>query len=378
MLLHYRLIEKIGEGGMGVVWRAADTTLDREVAIKVLPDAFLADAGRLARFEREAKVLASLNHPNIASIHGLHEAGSVRFLAMELVTGVNLSQHLAQGAPPLDESLRMAGQIAEALEAAHANGVVHRDLKPANIQIASDGKVKVLDFGLAKLPEATGSSANLSVSPTVTSGGTLAGTILGTAAYMSPEQAGLGLIRGSIGRVRVWGGLILVDRTAHYQTLGLRKPALNLLPAGLIRGGMGDLGVNSECCWLTQLLIPGRRHSENPVRISGASGFCVGPMRPLLISACAPRSVQCCDARSSFVRATVGNRGSVASHRCGTATGRRASGCRVRGDGCDSDSPLPEMPKPMLTVRFAQAALASSGHDAISHRSGGRDSPGPL
>jgi serine/threonine protein kinase/Tol biopolymer transport system component len=188
-LLHYRIVEKIGEGGMGVVWKAVDTTLDREVAIKILPEVFSADADRLARFEREAKVLASLNHPNIASIHGLHEAGRVRFLAMEFVVGESLARRLARGAVPLEESLRLAGQIAEALEAAHENDVVHRDIKPANIQVTPDGKVKVLDFGLAKLPEAARSSEDPSLSPTLTSAGTVAGMILGTAAYMSPEQA---------------------------------------------------------------------------------------------------------------------------------------------------------------------------------------------
>ncbi|NIV45320.1 MAG: protein kinase, partial [Gammaproteobacteria bacterium] len=195
-LLHYRLVEKIGEGGMGVVWKALDTTLDREVAIKVLPDAFSQDAERLARFEREAKSLASLNHPNIAAIHSVHEAetstGSLRFLAMELVSGEDLSDRIARGPVPLDEALAIARQIATALEAAHDNGIVHRDLKPANVKVTPDGKVKVLDFGLAKavVPGATSHDRSSSeASPTVTSLGTIAGTILGTAAYMSPEQA---------------------------------------------------------------------------------------------------------------------------------------------------------------------------------------------
>jgi serine/threonine-protein kinase len=189
MLSHYRLLEKIGEGGMGVVWKAIDTTLDREVAIKVLPAAFAADADRLARFEREAKVLASLNHPNIASIFGLHEAEHLHFLVMELVTGESLGQRLARGPVPLFESLGLAVQITEALEAAHENGVVHRDLKPANIQVTPDGKIKVLDFGLAKALEPGPLSADPSASPTVTASGTVAGMILGTAAYMSPDQA---------------------------------------------------------------------------------------------------------------------------------------------------------------------------------------------
>ncbi|MFB3098471.1 MAG: protein kinase [Acidimicrobiia bacterium] len=193
-LLHYRLIEKIGEGGMGVVWKAVDTVLDREVAIKVLPDDFAADVERLARFEREAKLLASLNHTNIASIHGLHEAststGSVRFLAMELVAGESLADRLSRGPVQVEQSLGLAVQIAEALEAAHDNGVIHRDLKPANIQITPEGKVKVLDFGLAKAlePVSTEGTVDVADSPTLTEA-TRVGVVLGTAAYMSPEQA---------------------------------------------------------------------------------------------------------------------------------------------------------------------------------------------
>jgi len=174
---------------MGVVWRAVDTALDREVAIKILPDTFATDPGRLARFDREAKLLASLNHPNIASIYGLHQVEAVHFLAMELVAGESLAERLSRGPVELEEALGLAIQVAEALEAAHDEGVVHRDLKPANIQVTPGGTIKVLDFGLAKSVESGISSENLSMSPTVTSGGTVAGMILGTAAYMSPEQA---------------------------------------------------------------------------------------------------------------------------------------------------------------------------------------------
>ena len=190
-LLQYRLVEKLGEGGMGVVWKAVDTSLDREVAIKILPDAFAADAERLARFDREAKLLASLNHPNIASIYGLHEAAGVRFLAMELIEGEDLAARLGRGRLSIEDALGIAQQVGEALEAAHDNGVIHRDLKPANIQITPDGKIKVLDFGLAKAfePAAISGPSSLSLSPTLTSAGTQAGVILGTAAYMSPEQA---------------------------------------------------------------------------------------------------------------------------------------------------------------------------------------------
>jgi len=188
-LLHYRLVEKIGEGGMGVVWKALDTHLEREVAVKILPEIFAGDAERLARFEREAKLLASLNHPNIAAVHGLDEDQGVRFLVMELVPGEDLSCRLQRGPLAVEEALRVGLQVSEALEVAHDNGVIHRDLKPANIQLTPTGDVKVLDFGLAKAFEVTGSSSDMSASPTVTSAGTMAGTILGTAAYMSPEQA---------------------------------------------------------------------------------------------------------------------------------------------------------------------------------------------
>jgi len=192
-LLHYRLIDKIGEGGMGVVWRAVDTTLDREVAIKLLPEAVATSRERLLRFEREAKLLASLNHPNIAAVYGLHEAEGVHFLAMELVPGEDLAQRLARGPLPIDEALPAALQIAEALELAHEHGVVHRDLKPANIRETPEGKIKVLDFGLAKALDSSVSDASgaraAATSPTITSVGTVPGVILGTAAYMSPEQA---------------------------------------------------------------------------------------------------------------------------------------------------------------------------------------------
>jgi serine/threonine protein kinase len=192
-LLHYRLVEKIGEGGMGVVWRATDTTLGRDVAIKLLPAGLEAATEHLQRFEREARLLASLNHPNIATIHGLYHADGVRFLAMELVEGDDLAERIAAGPLPVKRAVEIATQIAEALEAAHAQGVIHRDLKPANIKLTSDGQVKVLDFGLAKAlhPDpAPGESARRpSMSPTLTTAGTVAGVILGTAAYMSPEQA---------------------------------------------------------------------------------------------------------------------------------------------------------------------------------------------
>jgi len=187
----YEVTEQIGEGGMGQVYRATDTKLKRQVAIKTLPPSLAADHDRLARFQREAEVLASLNHPNIAGIYGLEESGGITALVMELVEGDDLSRRIARGAIPLDEALPIARQIAEALEAAHEQGIIHRDLKPANIKVRADGTVKVLDFGLAKAMEPTaGLSPSASMSPTVTTPAmTHAGMILGTAAYMSPEQA---------------------------------------------------------------------------------------------------------------------------------------------------------------------------------------------
>ena len=184
----YRVTAKIGEGGMGEVYRARDTKLDRDVALKVLPQAFTDDPDRLARFEREAKVLASLNHPNIGHIYGLEEAEGQKTLVLELVEGPTLADRIAQGPIPVDEALPIAKQIAEALEAAHEAGVIHRDLKPANIKVRDDGTVKVLDFGLAKALDTT-PQGDPSQSPTLTAAATQMGVIMGTAAYMSPEQA---------------------------------------------------------------------------------------------------------------------------------------------------------------------------------------------
>jgi len=189
----YEIAAQIGVGGMGEVYRATDTNLKRQVAIKVLPEAVAADAERLVRFQREAQVLASLNHPNIAIIHGLEKSDGVTGLVMELVEGATLADCIAKGAIPVDEALLIARQIAEALEAAHEQGIVHRDLKPANIKVRHDGMVKVLDFGLAKAMEPASAQRHsdaFSQSPTITTPAhTMQGAILGTAAYMSPEQA---------------------------------------------------------------------------------------------------------------------------------------------------------------------------------------------
>ena len=185
---HYDVTALIGEGGMGQVYQATDTKLNRQVALKILPEAFATDPDRLARFQREAQVLASLNHPNIAAIHGLEESGDVRALVLELVEGPTLADRIGKGPIPVDEALPIAKQIAEALEAAHEAGVIHRDLKPANIKVKEDGTVKVLDFGLAKALDTT-PEGDPSLSPTLTAAATQMGVILGTAAYMSPEQA---------------------------------------------------------------------------------------------------------------------------------------------------------------------------------------------
>ena len=185
---HYDVTALLGEGGMGQVWQATDTQLNRQVALKILPDAFAADPDRLARFTREAQILASLNHPNIAAIFGIEEAKGTRALVLELVEGPTLADRIAKGPIPLDEALPIAKQIAEALEAAHEAGVIHRDLKPANIKVREDGTVKVLDFGLAKALDPN-PDADPSQSPTLTAAATQMGVIMGTAAYMSPEQA---------------------------------------------------------------------------------------------------------------------------------------------------------------------------------------------
>src|SRR5262244_2347818 len=178
----------LGKGGMGEVYRARALKLKREVAIKILPDEFSRDADRVSRFQREAEVLASLNHPNIAAIYDLQEADGAQFLVLELVEGETLAERIARGPIPVEEALNIAKSICAALEAAHESGIIHRDLKPANVKVTPDGKVKVLDFGLAKAMDNAPASATLSNSPTMLSG-SMGGIILGTAAYMSPEQA---------------------------------------------------------------------------------------------------------------------------------------------------------------------------------------------
>src|SRR5271165_4915949 len=186
----HKILALLGIGGMGEVYKAHDSKLRRDVAIKVLPESFARDADRLARFRREAQLLASLNHPNIAAIYNIEDSNGTTYLVMELVPGENLAEHIKrEGAIPVEETLTIAKQIAEALEAAHEKAIIHRDLKPANVKLTPEGKVKVLDFGLAKAFAEDPPTVDMSNSPTLSMAATMQGVILGTAAYMSPEQA---------------------------------------------------------------------------------------------------------------------------------------------------------------------------------------------
>ncbi|MDA2935007.1 protein kinase [Acidobacteria bacterium AH-259-D05] len=228
---HYEILEKIGEGGMGTVYRATDTKLNRDVALKFLPEQFASDSQRMGRFQREAEVLASLDHPNIGQIYGIEEAGQTKALVLQLIEGPTLADRIAQGPIPVEEALKIALQIAEGLEAAHEKGVIHRDLKPANIKITPEGQVKILDFGLAKAMEAEVPDSSLSQSPTLTNAATQAGVILGTAAYMSPEQA-----RGEATdkKADVWAfGCVLFEMLTRQATFG-GKTVSDVL-AGVLR-----------------------------------------------------------------------------------------------------------------------------------------------
>src|ERR1700693_3176815 len=240
----YEVVAPIGAGGMGEVYQAHDTKLGRDVAIKVLPEAFAHDPEKLSRFQREAKLLASLNHPNIATIHGLEESNGTHYLVMELVPGDTLQQRVKRdGAVPIEEALAIAKQIAEALEAAHEKGIIHRDLKPANVKVTPEGKVKVLDFGLAKAFAGDAGKEDMGNSPTLSMAATMQGVILGTAAYMSPERAkGKAVDK----RTDIWAfGCVLYelltgkqafhgeDITEILAAIVLKEPAFDALPANI-------------------------------------------------------------------------------------------------------------------------------------------------
>ncbi|MGH9787350.1 MAG: protein kinase domain-containing protein, partial [Candidatus Acidiferrales bacterium] len=215
-LSHYRVVEKLGAGGMGEVYRARDERLNRDVALKVVRSEFTQSPERLARFQREAQLLASLNHPHIAAIHGLEEADGLRFLVLELVEGETLAERLTRGPLPVEEALPLARRIAEALEYAHEKGIIHRDLKPANVKVTPEGAVKLLDFGLAKALDAPATQSDLGDSPTISDVASRAGVLLGTAAYMSPEQA---RAKPADRRADIWafGGLL-------FEMLVARRP----------------------------------------------------------------------------------------------------------------------------------------------------------
>ena len=237
----YEILDAIGAGGMGEVYRARDTHLKREVAIKILPEAFAQDPERLARFQREAELLATLNHPNIAAVYGLEKSAGLTGIVLELVEGDTLADTIARGPIPIDDALRIARQIADALEAAHAKGVIHRDLKPANIKVTPEGFVKVLDFGLAKMLEAEAPAPSLALSPTLSvpfggpQGGhaTFTGAILGTAAYMSPEQArGKSVDR----RADIWAfGCVLYEMLTGRQVFGTSQTVSDAIASVLLR-----------------------------------------------------------------------------------------------------------------------------------------------
>ena len=281
----YEVHAAIGAGGMGEVYRARDTKLHRDVALKVLPSAFASDPGRLARFEREAQILAALNHPNIGAIYGLEDAGTVRALVLEFIPGDTLADRLAHGAISTPDALAIARQIARALEAAHENGIVHRDLKPSNIKVRDDGTVKVLDFGLAKALELPASGVDRSHSPTHTSPGmTQTGVILGTAAYMSPEQA-----RGQIADTRsdLWAfGCVL------YEMLTGKAPftgdTVSDVLAGILRGEPDWNVLPSDLSPSMQLMLKRCLETDRSRRLAAASVATFVLNEPQLMAAARP------------------------------------------------------------------------------------------
>jgi serine/threonine protein kinase len=249
----YEIVALLGAGGMGEVYRARDTRLSRDVALKILNESFTHDPERIARFRREAQVLAALNHPHIGAIYGLEDANGQQFLVLELIDGETLADRLTRGAVQLDEALSIAKQIAEALEAAHEKGIIHRDLKPANIALTRDGNVKVLDFGLAKaMMPASGTSIDLANSPTITSPAMMTGVgmILGTAAYMSPEQA---KGRPADKRSDVWAfGCVLFEMLTQQRAFAGEDVSDTL--ASVLRGEPDWSALPTETTHLTSVL----------------------------------------------------------------------------------------------------------------------------
>ena len=268
----YEITAKLGEGGMGEVYRATDTRLRRDVAIKVLPAAFTEDKERLARFEREAQLLAQLNHPNIAQIYGIETSGATHALVMELVPGPTLAERLEFGPLPFAESLSFALQIAQALEEAHDKGIVHRDLKPQNVKASSEGKAKVLDFGLAKAMDAIAgpaSPADLARSPTILNSptltavqGTQLGVILGTAAYMAPEQArGVGVDK----RADIWAFGVVFFEMMTGRRLFEGETVSDTLAAVLRAGDRLERAAGRDAGGRTPIAAPlSRAQSEEP------------------------------------------------------------------------------------------------------------------
>ena len=336
----YQIEAWIGAGGMGEVYKALDTKLNRQVAIKVLLPAVADDPDRLARFSREAQVLASLNHPHIAQIHGLEDAGGVRALVMELVEGPTLADRIASAAIPVGEALSIATQIAEALEAAHEQGIIHRDLKPANIKVREDGTVKVLDFGLAKALDSTGSSVvaagvEAPVSPTLGVNATDAGLIFGTAAYMSPEQArGKALDR----RADLWAfGCVL------YEMLTGRRAF-----DGESRTGVMEAVVKNEPDWT---MLP----AETPATVRTLLRRCLTNDRTRRLDSAAAARLEIDDALTAPAAETPvrGAARSALPARCAGDGGRRCAGHRDRR--VDPDAARAAGARPVVAVRDRDA-----------------------
>src|ERR1700683_4127755 len=308
---HYEILTPLGAGGMGEVYRARDFKLGRDVALKVLPDAFARDPDRMARFQREAKILASLSHPNIAAIYGLEDSDHSNALVMELVEGPTLADRIKQGPVPGDEALRIAKQICEGLEYAHERGIVHRDLKPANIKVRNDDTVKVLDFGLAKALDGDEHSQDISTSPTISHMATQAGILLGTAAYMSPEQArGKSVDR----RADIWAfGCVILYRPLPRSATWPRRRA---------------------SFWAPRRTCPPSRRVANPLIVeptSGLSGACSLKCWPANARLRARRSATRWRSEERKNRIGLNSR---RRRRCGFACSCNAACTKTRSNAC--------------------------------------------